>query len=960
MRKYIRAVLICLLGGASLAANAQLERANRRYDRREYYRAIPLYQRYLEKSPTSNEGMEKIANCYRMTHDSKNAEHWYNRLIKAGNKDPRNVLYYAQTLINNEKWEDAVPLLESYLQVHEWDEVAQNTLQSAQNYKKLLADSTLYMVKGTNVNTPQSESCPAIYRNALVFSSSRTPAKRIFGRNQENFHNLYQAQYSGKSDVGEPRLLPGVINSKRHESGSTFSRDGNTIYFTRNAAPKGKFSGGESDMMRLRILRAELIRNKWRHLAEVPFNGKDYSAGYPSMSPDGNTFYFVSDMPGGEGATDIWMSRKQGETWSQPENMGAKINTPGNEMFPWISPTGVFYFASDGHPGLGGLDLFRVTSLGGEFERIHNMGAPINSPKDDFAIAIDEATQTGFFSSNRKGGKGEDDIYSFVHRQILKGQVFDAKTSMPVNNAKVEIYGVKGLVAVLRSDSAGLFRCGLDRNSQYKLVGSGENYLAAEQVVSTVSFDPSIPIETSIRLTKNQTYPGYTLKGKVEADTAANLSGTKVRITAKEVITTVDKNGAFEYQLSPETDYEVRVEKEGFLGKVMEISTKGMKPGELDLHAMLNRILPDTALYRIYYDYNDVRLNTDAIRELDRTLEFLKQNPSAKIRLVSHSDSRGEAAYNEQLSRQRTNNATAYLIEHGIDKSRLQQVWLGEHSPQNKCPDGVPCSEEEYRQNRQTEIQLAENIREKETPKLETSSINTPPKGSSKPSVETKINPNSTVTDLAKTSGMDSKAAINTTEPAKATGSAVKPAEQPKTAVPATKATEPESPKSAVNPAEQPKTVVPATKATEPEAPKSTVKPAEQPKTVVPATKATEPEAPKSAVNPAEQPKTVVPATKATEPESPKSAVKPAEQPKTAVPATKATEPESPKSAVKPAEQPKTAVPATKTTEPAVKPAEQPKAPAVKPTEPEIKSSSQPWNNSLVPSTKAKPKKTKK
>lgn len=822
MKKFLGATFFLLLIVASQAAFAQLERANKRFERKEYARAIPLYQRHLEKAPTSEEGMEKLAHCYRLVHDSRNAEYWYGRLNKAGNKDPQNLLYHAQMLVNNEKWEDAVPLLEKYLEERDWDEVALNMLRAAQEYKRFMADSAMYIVKTTNINTPKSEFSPTIYRNTLVFSSSRTPAKNIFNWTGDNFLDLYQAQYFGKAELGEPTALPGVANSKYHEGGSTFSPDGNVMYFTRNDYHQGKLRKGENGIVRLKTFKAELIHNKWDHIAEVSFNGKDYSVGHPSLSPDGNTFYFVSDMSGGEGGTDVWVVRKQGEDWSKPENMGPRINTPGNEMFPWMSPTGVFYFASSGHLGLGGLDLFRVTSLGSEFEKVQNMGYPINSPRDDFALVIDEKSGIGFFSSNRKGGQGDDDIYSFVQRQVLEGQVVDAATNLPLNNAKVEIYGVKGLATILRTDSAGHFRYGLDRNTDYKLVGSSDHYLESQQVVSTVSFDPSLPVSTCIKLEKDQTDPVFTLKGKVEGDSIAHLEGTTVRIIAKEVIVTVDESGNFEYHLAPETDYEVRVEKEGYMDKVMEVSTKGMNPGDLSLNAMLMRLMPDTALYRIYYDYNDAYVRSDAYKELDRVLDFLQRNPTAKIRLVSHADPRGTASYNDHLSKQRTNNAFAYLERHGIDKSRLEQIWLGERSPKNKCRDGVDCTEEEYQENRQTEIQYSGKLPGQELPRLEAVSMDTlAPASQTKQDMKVELEPSGkelmkegAVADpKASMKGQDSLEIPKETPPAEQPVET--PAEQP---TEATKEAVPPAAQPAETPAEQPT-----------EAAKEAAPPAEQP-----------------------------------------------------------------------------------------------------------------------------------
>jgi outer membrane protein OmpA-like peptidoglycan-associated protein len=723
MKKYLRAALFCLLAFATQTVSAQLERANQKFDRKEYALAIPLYQRHLEKVPTSEEGMEKLAHCYRLINNSHEAEYWYDRLVKGGNKDLQNVFYYAQALCNNEKWNEAVPLLERYLLERDWDEVAQNMLKSAQDYKSFMVDSAMYIVKASNINTPKSEFGPTMYRNSVVFASSRTPAKSVFNWTGDNFLDLYQAQYFGKAELGEPVVLPGLANTKYHEGGSTFTPDGNVMYFTRNDYNGGRLKKGENGLVRLKTFSAELVANKWSNVTEMPFNVEGYSVGHPCVSPDGNTIYFVSDMQGGEGGSDIWFARKQDDTWSQPENMGPRINTPANEMFPWMGATGVFYFASNGHPGLGGLDLFRVTSLGTEFEKVANVGYPVNSPQDDFALAIDDKTGIGFFSSNRAGGKGDDDIYSFVQRQVMEGLVLDKSTGEPVNNAKVEIYGVKGLATILRTNELGQFRYGLDRNTDYKLVASCDKYLETTEIVSTVSFDPAVPVEALLRIEKDKACAPIQLNGKVEGDSIDDITNTTVRIIAKEVIVKVDENGNFSYHLAPETDYEVRVEKEGYLDKVMDISTKGMESGDLSLNAMLMRLMPDTALYRIYYDYDDAYVRADAYRELDRVLDFLQRNPTAKIRLVSHADPRGTNAYNEQLSRNRTQNAFGYLIRHGIDKERLEQVWLGERAPKNKCRDGVDCTEEEYQENRQTEIQFGGKVRQNEMPRLEATTI---------------------------------------------------------------------------------------------------------------------------------------------------------------------------------------------------------------------------------------------
>ncbi|MEM7037275.1 MAG: hypothetical protein AAF570_09870 [Bacteroidota bacterium] len=280
-----------------------------------------------------------------------------------------------------------------------------------------------------------------------------------------------------------------------------FNPDGNVMFFTRNNFHKGRVRRSEDRVVGLKTYRAELVRKRWTNVKELPFNSDDYSVGHPCMGPAGRSLYFVSDKPGGYGGTDVYVTYKRGESWTPPKNLGPEINSKGDEMFPWVSNTGVLYFASNGHLGLGGLDIFRVTSLGNEMQKVQNMGFPINSGADDFGMIMDENSGTGFLSSNRLGGRGQDDIYYFRQKQIVRVQVIDEKTGEPIDKAKIEVFGVQGLSATVLTDEMGKMTFGLGRNEQFMFVATNENYLERKQKVSSVNFEPEVPLEVIIQLT---------------------------------------------------------------------------------------------------------------------------------------------------------------------------------------------------------------------------------------------------------------------------------------------------------------------------------------------------------------------------------------------------------------------------------------------------------------------------
>lgn len=706
--KVLKFCLTLLIFLTALSLHAQRGKADKMFDRYDFYRAIPTYNKYLKKNPNDQEARENLAYCYRMVKDYTNAEAWYSRVCKARNVNPDNRLFYAEALIANGKHKKAVPQLEMYLKERDWNTVAKSMLASAKDQEQYYQDSTLHYVSPVNINTPGPEFGPVIYKNTVIFASPSDRDKVVYNWTGDKFLDLWVAPYDGTYKLGEPVPMIGAVNSRYHEGGATFTPDGNEMYFTRNNYFRGKIKKDENRVVRLKSYKAELVNGKWSNISEFPFNSDEYSVGHPCVNREGTKIYFVSDMPGGSGGTDIWMSKKKGDGWGKPTNLGDKINSPGDEMFPWVSSTGVLYYASNGKGGIGGLDIFRVTSLGAKLEKVHNMGYPVNSPHDDFSLVVDEKTGQGFFTSNRKGGKGDDDLYSFRQKQLVEGLVLDAETGEPIASAKVEVFNPRGIAAVAFSDEEGRFRIGLDRNANFMMVGDAETYLEAQIRINTTSFDPKVPMEALIKLPRDLDCEApFALDGTImtEDSTPVIWDDATVRVIPKEFTVLPNEDGKYALSLQPEMDYEIRIEKPGYMDRTVNVSTKDKDPGTLTLETILADLSPDTSMYKIFYDYDDDRIRSYAYKELDKVVGYMNRNPAVKIRLVSHADSRGTTYYNDRLSKNRTLVAYEYLRMEGIDKNRLELVWVGERKPANDCGDGVPCPEEDHQLNRRTDIQ---------------------------------------------------------------------------------------------------------------------------------------------------------------------------------------------------------------------------------------------------------------
>ncbi len=432
------------------SAQNEYKMANKNFESLWYVKAAEQYERIIAKGDDSQEVLERVADAYYYNTDMNNASKWYGQLFTKYGKSvtPTYVFRYAHALKGIGNYELAKSLVKIHKQKLDQGGLNVNELgHTDERLDDILNKPPEFFVSHLSMNSSMADFGPMFYKDKIVFSSSRDSTNlrtRIYKWNEQPYLNLFLADTVGQgTDLMEVTAFSENINSKYHEAVVAFSADGNTIYFTRNNYTNNNLGTDAEGMNHLKLYTATLVNDEWSNVQELPFNSDDYSVGQPAVSADGTKLYFVSDMPGSIGATDIFVVDMLGEdTYSSPRNLGPKINTAGREMFPFLTDKKL-YFASDGHVGLGGLDVFEST-LDEVFSTPVNLGKPLNGQRDDFAYIIDENTQKGYFSSNREGGMGDDDIYSFQRferrcGQDLLGQVV-SNMGIPIEHVAVFVF----------------------------------------------------------------------------------------------------------------------------------------------------------------------------------------------------------------------------------------------------------------------------------------------------------------------------------------------------------------------------------------------------------------------------------------------------------------------------------------------------------------------------------------
>ncbi|PRZ19241.1 OmpA family protein [Flavobacterium granuli] len=489
---------LTVLSFQSYGQKAAVEAADKQYENYAYVDAIATYERVAEKGYKDEKMFQKLGNAYYFNADLAKAAYWYSELFAMNQEQPAEYYYrYSQALKSIGDYAKADKMLEQFNKKSGNDQRAKLFMENKNYLKDIKANSGRYTIADAGINSEYSDYGSSFFNNKLVFASARDTggvSKKIFRWTNQTFTNLYSSEVNANGNLNSPVLFDNKINSKFHESSPVFTNDGKTMYFTRNNYLNGRKGEDDKKITLLKIYKATRAEDgKWVNITALPFNSDQYNVAHPALSPNGETLYFASDMPGTLGQSDLFkVAILKDGTYGKPENLGSAINTEGRETFPFVSDDNELYFATDGRPGLGGLDLFvaKMKKQDG-FEEIQNLGAPVNSPADDFAFLIDANSRTGFFTSNRPGGKGYDDIYKFTEikkiscEQSLSGIISDQDTGLVLANSVVSLFDEKFvLLKETKADENGYYDFQLICGKTYYVRAAQENYETKEEAVT--------------------------------------------------------------------------------------------------------------------------------------------------------------------------------------------------------------------------------------------------------------------------------------------------------------------------------------------------------------------------------------------------------------------------------------------------------------------------------------------
>nr|MCU0347030.1 OmpA family protein [Saprospiraceae bacterium] len=527
-----------------------------------------------------------LAEAYRKINDTPNAEFWYGQVVRLPQAEPIHKLYYGMMLQRNGKCDVAKEWFQQFVDLAPDDQRGTHLLNACDYEAELMTKAiTSYEITNCDFNSASDDFSPFFYKNGMVFSSERDTnpiIRRTHNWTGNPFLELYYVdvkQQGSKEDgcgsynFGRPEKFSNEINTKYHDASVAFSKNGEEVFFTRNNFLDGKKEADDAGIMRLKIFYARSEgEGKWGELQSLPFNSNEYSVAHPALSADGNKLYFTSDMPGGFGGMDLYVSDKESGRWGPPMNLGPEINTEGHEIFPYVAPDGRLYFASDGHVGLGGLDIF-YTSIkeSGDWTSPENIGYPMNTVSDDFSIVFNEEGTCGFLASDREGGVGHDDIYSFKKTAVsVEVLVFDEKTEAPLEGAVVYLACKQDSMT---TDAAGKIMFDLKLNDVCKLTASMESYLPSDAEASTKNLTLMDKLEVKIPMKRSAMFE---VEGVVfDAFTSLPMEGATVTIendcgqpVAEPFTTSV--NGRYAFKLDMDCCYKIKATQLNYFAGIAE------------------------------------------------------------------------------------------------------------------------------------------------------------------------------------------------------------------------------------------------------------------------------------------------------------------------------------------------------------------------------------------------------
>ncbi len=688
------------------AQDKDLARAKKFFDKTYYSEAIILYEKLAEEKP-SQEVIKNLADSYYYTNDLIKAQRYYRLLIKNYNNGlDRNYYFrYAQTLKASNSYDDANIALKEYYAKSANSNDSVYFEKAVKELENVSAIGNRFDIKNLAINTPNSEFGAVKYKGNLVFAGVKLKPglfDKKFKWDNETYLNLVTVPLTEiNAPISSVTYFADELKTGMHEANAIFTKDGKTMYFTRNNSKNGTKKKNDQKISNLQIFKAELVEGKWTNIEPLPFNSPNYSVEHPALSADEKVLYFASDMPGTLGSFDIYSVNVNKGAFDTPRNLGPIINTDKREQFPFASNDNKLYFSSEGHLGYGSLDVFVSDISGNEYSKPVNIGLPLNSNLDDFSFNIDSDTKEGYFASNREGGKGNDDIYQFKEikdlivedcKQFIAGTITDVDTNLVLENATVMLQDPsKKTLNTITTSVDGKFSFTVACESSYTIVAFKEKYTNESKSLMSgktrnASNDGSLALKSldAIKLEEQRIAEN---KRKEEIQLADDKK-------KKEALAIIALNEATK-KAKADDIAAAEVKKKEKVNQILKEEKDVVKDNK-------DRLVIKTD--PIYFDYNLWYIRKESKVVLSRVVDLMNKYPDMVIEIGSHTDSRGNEKFNEDLSQKRANSTREFIIQSGIKANRVTAKGYGESVPIIKCKTDDACSEEQHELNRRSEF----------------------------------------------------------------------------------------------------------------------------------------------------------------------------------------------------------------------------------------------------------------
>lgn len=719
MRRFTLMVVLVLLGPMSQGQSTNISglfqnnfnKAERMFVQQGYRHAINLYRLVLDRQPDHRLAKARVAECYYRLGQFEEANRWYRALVREGQPTAMEFYQLGQVLSALERYDSARQAYAQSRALDSADRRPSSKMEFIAAMDQYRRDPSTYSMNRQWYNSPWSDFSPRHFGDGIVFVSSRdresfikrTPWDGI--SEQEGLLNAFYVgpRFDSTKTVDDQVSLfySRSLNSPYHDGPVTFFMSGTRIAYTRNLVENGKPVKDEWGRVNLELYFAKLGPNRTLvDLEPFPFNSRSYSIAHPWVSEDGKELYFSSNMPGGMGGADLYVSYRDGNNWTKPENLGDAINTAGDEFSPYRWNDQLF-FSSDGFGGFGGLDNY-VVRLGED--KPENLGFPLNSSHDDFGLIIDGAGREGYFASNRF--ERNDDVYRFQLKKVtVFGHVRELKSGQPVPMALVGIQRGESNLQQLTTDAQGNFRVELEAEQEYTIRPSKDGYSALGDQRLTLQQASIIADTLDVTLWKHNLFAmGIVYSNELQE----KLPGATVFIqnvtTGKLDSLPTTGDASYRFLVLPNMTYRIVARSPGYIDNGFTLSTQGLLEGNLVNDILLEETYLEKMVVQFGYDKWD--LKSEFEKDLHRITRSLARNKKATVYVGAHADAQGTREYNKALSMKRADSIVKFLRSKGIATERIQAFGFGEELILNTCSDGVVCSDEEHSKNRRAEIKV--------------------------------------------------------------------------------------------------------------------------------------------------------------------------------------------------------------------------------------------------------------